>query len=100
MGEHDWRNSGIVGMRRSWANPYASLGYYWPIVTGRRRVNVNFSEQAFRTLETLSTQTGHSMSEVLRDSIAFYRWFTEVRAQGGRILVENRDGAQRELISL
>lgn len=64
-----------------------------------RRTNVYFSDQAFRTLEDLSAQTGLSMSEVIREALKFYRWSLEVRQQGGRIMVE-RGGVVRELISL
>jgi hypothetical protein len=88
----------------AYTNPYtladATLVYYWLIVPGNRRVNVVFSESAYVTLADLSYQTGHSMSEVLRDAIKLYRWFEEERAQGGRILVEKKTGAIRELMNL
>ena len=64
-----------------------------------RRVHVNFSDQAWATLEDLSGQTGESMSEVLRQALTLYRWFRETRATGGHVLVE-RDGKFREVISL
>lgn len=71
------------------------MGYTGPQVT--RRVHVNFSEQAYQTLEDLAAQTGKSMSEVLRDAISLMRYWRTVRAQGGRFLVE-RDGNIREVI--
>lgn len=66
----------------------------------RRRVNANFTEQTYSTLEELSAKTGHSMSEVLRDSIAVYKWFIDARAQGLHVLVEGPRGSVRELIDI
>lgn len=65
-----------------------------------RRVNVNFSEQAYQTLEALARLTGRSMSDVLRDAIALKSWFERTRAEGGHILVELPDGKVREVISV
>jgi hypothetical protein len=64
-----------------------------------RRVNVNFSDQAYETLERLAHQTGKSMSDVLRDAIALKAWFEQTRAEGGHVLVERPDGKVREVIS-
>ena len=70
------------------------------VVRGTRRVNVNFSDQAYKTLERLARDTGKSMSEVLRDSIALKSWFEQTRAAGGHVLVEHPDGKVREVISV
>lgn len=64
------------------------------------KTTVTFSDQAWRTIEDLSASTGHSMSEVLRDALAIYRWSIEARAAGDRILIEKPSGQIRELISL
>ncbi len=65
-----------------------------------RRVNANFSDQAYRTLEQLASQTNRSMSDVLRDAIALKAWFEQTRAEGGHVLVEHPDGKVREVISV
>src|SRR5439155_14560433 len=65
-----------------------------------RRVNVNFSDKAYVTLERLAHQTGKSMSDVLRDAIALKDWFEQTRAEGGHVLVERSDGKVREVISV
>lgn len=62
------------------------------------RVNVNFSEGAYRDLKTISENTGKSMAEVLRDAIALELFFHEARRDGDRILIERRDGTLREVI--
>jgi metal-responsive CopG/Arc/MetJ family transcriptional regulator len=64
---------------------------------GNRRVNVNFSENAYRELNELAQRRGKTMSEVLRDAIELERWFDETRREGNRVLVE-RDGKVREII--
>jgi len=61
------------------------------------RVNVNFTENAYETLDELARERGKSMSEVLRDAISLEKWFEETRREGGRVLVE-RDGEAREII--
>ena len=64
-----------------------------------RRVNVNFSDQAYRTLEDVAAMRGLTMSDTLRQAIALFSWYVETKRQGGRVLVERPDGAVRELIS-
>lgn len=61
------------------------------------RVNVNFSESAYETLEDLAKRRGKSMSEVLRDAIALEKWFDDTYREGGRFLID-RDGETREVI--
>lgn len=62
------------------------------------RFNVNFSEGAFRDLNTLAERKGTTMSEVLRDAIALERWFDETRREGSKVLVEQPDGSIREVV--
>ncbi len=64
-----------------------------------RRVNVNFTPEAYSALEGLARRKGTTISEVLRDAIALEQWFEATRAEGGRVLVE-RDGEIRELLKV
>ncbi len=61
------------------------------------RLNVTFSENAYRTLEELAKQRGTSKAEILRDSIALEKWFEEARQEGGKILIEKKNGELREV---
>ena len=61
------------------------------------RVNVNFSEDAYRKLTELAQRKGRSVSDVLRDAIALEQWFDEAKQSGSRVLVE-REGKVREVI--
>jgi hypothetical protein len=67
-------------------------------VANTHRFNVNFSEGAYRDLNTLAQSKGKTMSEVLRDSIALERWFDETRREGSKVLVEQPDGRIREVV--
>lgn len=57
-----------------------------PIPSARRptlrRFNVNFSEGAYRDLNTLAERKGKTMTEVLRDAMALERWFEQERGRG------------------
>jgi Ribbon-helix-helix protein, copG family len=61
------------------------------------RVNVNFSESAYKTLEDLADRKGKTLSEVLRDAIALEKWFQDTNDEGGKVLVE-QEGRAREVI--
>lgn len=61
------------------------------------RVNVNFSESAYATLEQLAERRGKSMSEILRDAISLEKWFDDTYREGGRFLVE-QDGETKEIV--
>lgn len=61
---------------------------------------VNFTAQAYRTLEEISERSGKSMSEVLREAISLRAWFDEERANGNRILIEYPSGRVREVTSV
>jgi hypothetical protein len=61
------------------------------------RVNVNFTESAYKELTALAERRGKTVSDVLRDAIALEHWFDETRREGSRVLVE-RDGNVREII--
>jgi hypothetical protein len=62
------------------------------------RFNVNFSEGAYRDLNTLAERRGKTMSEVLRDAISLERWFDETKREGNKVLVEQPDGRIREIV--
>jgi hypothetical protein len=64
-----------------------------------RRLNVVFSDSAYKTLEKLADDSGKTISDFVRDAIALQKWFNDVRKGGGRILVEER-GRVREIINI
>lgn len=62
-----------------------------------KRVNVNFSIEAYETLRRLAQDRGTTMSQVLSSALATEKWIHEQQAGGGRILIE-RNGQVRELL--
>ncbi len=66
-------------------------------ITTTRRVHVNFTGEAYETLEQLAASRGKTISDVLRDAVTLERWLEENRRAGARILIE-RDGKTRELV--
>lgn len=64
-----------------------------------RRINVNFSQSAYETLDQLAAQKGKSMSEVLRDAIQLEKWLTDAKAEGWHVLLE-KSGRVRELVQI
>jgi Ribbon-helix-helix protein, copG family len=66
--------------------------------TTAKKINVNFSPDAYAVLENLAEAKGKTMSEVLRDAIALEKWFAQTTKEGGRILVERPDGKVREIV--
>lgn len=67
---------------------------------GVRQLHVNFSDGAYESLQELCEAQSKTMTEVLRDAITLERWVQQIRDEGGRLLVEQRDGSRREVILL
>ena len=66
-------------------------------MANQHRVNVNFSDNAYKALEELARAKDKSMSDVLRDAIALEKWFHETHSNGGRVIVEE-NGRSKEII--
>lgn len=62
-----------------------------------KRLSVTLSEPIYRVLETLATEKGVSIADILRDAIALEKWLVDTERQGGKLLIE-RDGQVRELV--
>ena len=62
--------------------------------TGKKRININFTDEAMANLNELSE--GLSMSDVIRKSITIFKWAKDIKEDGGKILIE-KDGKVREV---
>jgi predicted CopG family antitoxin len=69
------------------------------VVKGKRahRVNVNFSEDAYEELAQIAKQRKKRVSDVVREAIAFEKWYQDTVDNGGHVLVE-RDGRVQEIV--
>jgi Arc/MetJ-type ribon-helix-helix transcriptional regulator len=65
-----------------------------------KRLQIDFSEKAYKELETLQERLdATSKSEVIRDALGLLRWLADEVDKGHRILVEKpEDGATREVV--
>jgi predicted transcriptional regulator len=61
------------------------------------RVNVNFSEDAYEELAQIAKQRKKRVSDVVREAIAFEKWYQDTVDNGGHVLVE-RDGRVQEIV--
>ncbi|QIN82739.1 ribbon-helix-helix protein, CopG family [Rubrobacter tropicus] len=64
----------------------------------RVRVNANFSPDAYKVLTEIAERRGKSISEVLRDAIAFEKWYQDTVDSGGHVLVERNSGRPQEIV--
>ena len=62
------------------------------------RVNANFSRDAYEVLAEIAERRGKSISDVLRDAIAFEKWYQDTVDSGGHVLVERDGGRIQELL--
>jgi hypothetical protein len=60
---------------------------------------VYLSERSYQELQQLANMSSRSMSQVVVAALRFYSYAIEVRQSGGRLVAE-REGRQRELVSV
>jgi len=63
-----------------------------------KRVNVNFSQEVYDELTKIARERGKTLSDVLRDAVTLEKYVADMHREGGRLLVEKRDGKTRELL--
>jgi hypothetical protein len=62
------------------------------------RVNVNFSESAFEDLAEIARRRNKNVSDVVREAIAFEKWYQDTVDSGGQVLVERDNGRVQEVV--
>jgi len=68
------------------------------IMEKKYRLQIDFSERAYKDLESLQEQLdSNSKSEVIRNALGVLRWVVEETKKGHRILVEKPEGP-REIV--
>jgi metal-responsive CopG/Arc/MetJ family transcriptional regulator len=63
-----------------------------------RRVNVNFSKDAYEELEEIADKRNKNVSDVVREAIAFEKWYQDTVDSGGHVLVERKNGRLQEVL--
>lgn len=57
-----------------------------------KRININLPEHSYDDLQTLASQTGRTMTEVLRTGFGLAKIAMEEAREGRRLAVVNKDG--------
>jgi hypothetical protein len=61
-----------------------------------RRINMSLSEELFNELQTISEESGLTMTEVIKSAFGLYKWFHEARQEKARVTI-CRNGKDYEL---
>lgn len=57
-----------------------------------RRVSVNLTEEAIKSLEALAQKRGITMTDALRKAIATEKFLVDEVGEGSKVLIESKDG--------
>jgi hypothetical protein len=55
------------------------------------RVCIDFTEDAYEVVREMADSYGQSVSDFVRDAVAFEKWYEDTRATGGHLIVERGD---------
>jgi Ribbon-helix-helix protein, copG family len=64
-----------------------------------KRVSADFSQSTYDALKHIADERHQPMADAIRDAIALAKWFQEIQAKGGKILVE-WNGEIREVLKM
>jgi predicted DNA-binding protein len=62
------------------------------------KTSVSLPEETLNSLKEIAQKTGTSMAEVLRKAIATEKFLQDTVADGGKILIEDKDKTQKQLL--
>jgi hypothetical protein len=64
-------------------------------------VTVDFSSEAYQTMEEISKELGTTKVEVLRKALGLLHFVLEERRSGGKLIIENpKENLKKEIVSL
>lgn len=64
----------------------------------KKRLQVDLSEDAYSRLSTAADAEGRTTSEFVRRALNIEDYLRQTKDQGGKVLVVDKDGTERELI--
>ena len=62
------------------------------------KTSVTLPEDSLKALRAISNKTGASMAEVLRRAIATEKFLQDTAAEGGKVLIEDKDKSLKQLL--
>lgn len=66
--------------------------------TGKKRIQSTISKTEFRELETWAREEGISITKVIQNLIHEKKFFKRKLDEGGKILIEDKNGNIREIM--
>lgn len=61
-------------------------------------VRVSFSAEVYEMLEEIAHKKCKSVTEVIEDAIGLERWYLRTRDEGGKVIIEGKNGDIWELV--
>ena len=61
-------------------------------------VRVSFSPEVYGMLEEIARKKCKSVTEVIEDAIGLEKWYLKTREEGGKIIIEGKNGDMWELV--
>lgn len=61
-------------------------------------MRVSFSTEVYETLEEIARKKCKSVTEVIEDAIGLEKWYLKTREEGGKIIIEGKNGDVWELV--
>ncbi len=61
-------------------------------------VHVSFSPEVYEMLEDIARKKCKSVTEVIEDAIGLEKWYLKTREEGGKIIIEGKNGDVWELV--
>lgn len=68
--------------------------------TGRKlfKTSVTLPEETLNSLKAMSEKSGASMAEILRKAISTEKFLQDTVAEGGKVLIQEKDKAIKQLL--
>ncbi len=63
-----------------------------------KEVSVSFSSEVYEMLEDIAHKKGKTVTEVIEEAIGLERWYLRTREEGGKVIVERKNGDVWELV--
>lgn len=61
-------------------------------------VRVSFSPEVYEMLEEIARKKCKSVTEVIEDAIGLEKWYLKTREEGGKVIIEGKNGDVWELV--
>jgi len=61
-------------------------------------IYISFSGEAYEILKDIARRKNKPIEDVVEDALGLERWYQEILEEGGRVIIERKDGDVRELV--